>query len=167
MQGPYFPVSMDSAFRANVDFLEIGCGAEIDLGDGLTVKSFRCNHPNDALGYILEICGLKLAYVPDNELDGGPVTAAVTEALQGVDILIHDAQYSRHELANGKKNWGHSAWEDTVDLADAIGARKLYLFHHDPGTTDDDLNVRHLKAQEVFPDTTVAREGPPGTVEVG
>jgi ribonuclease BN (tRNA processing enzyme) len=76
-----------------------------------------------------------------------------------VDILIHDAQYTREQLATSKKGWGHSAWEDVVELAITSQVERLFLFHHDPDTSDTELNERQLLAQRLFPHTTVAREG--------
>ena len=34
-----------------------------------------------------------------------------------------------------------------------------FLFHHDPDATDEQLNERQFLAQQLFPNTTVAREG--------
>ena len=42
--------------------------------------------------------------------------------IQGVDILIHDAQYTPHDY-NKKRGWGHSCYVDTVNLANAAGVR--------------------------------------------
>src|SRR5216684_1084869 len=69
------------------------------------------------LGYLLQIKDRRIAYVTDHEHSIGQVSPNVLEMALGVDLLIHDAQYSREELANGKRGWGHSAWEDVVELA--------------------------------------------------
>jgi hypothetical protein len=50
--------------------------------------------------------------VTDHEHTCEQLSPTVLEAVHGVDILIHDAQYSRDELRQGKQSWGHSAWED-------------------------------------------------------
>jgi hypothetical protein len=34
---------------------------------------------------------------------------AGVEAVCGVEVLIHDAQYGQDELRQGKQGWGHSA----------------------------------------------------------
>lgn len=84
--------------------------------------------------------------------------------VKGVDLLIHDAQFDREQLA-GRRGWGHSAWEDVVDLAIQADVRRLFLFHHDPDATDDDLDARRDLAQARFPGADVAREGLAVTLE--
>ena len=37
--------------------------------------------------------------------------------------------------------------------------QQLFLFHHDPAATDEHLNERQFLAQQLFPQTFVAREG--------
>jgi ribonuclease BN (tRNA processing enzyme) len=111
------------------------------------------------LGYLLQISKARIAYVSDHEHESGELSQGVLEMVQGVDALIHDAQYSREELANGKRGWGHSAWEDVVDLALEAQVKQLFLFHHDPNTTDEQLLERQLLARQLFPNTTAARDG--------
>ena len=87
------------------------------------------------------------------------LSPTVLEAVRGVDVLIHDAQYSRDELRHGKQGWGHSAWENVVQLALEAQVKQLYLFHHDPAATDEHLNERQFLAQQRFPHTFVAPAG--------
>ena len=56
----------------------------------------------------------------------------------GVDVLVHDAQYSAAEYVD-HVGWGHSALTHTLALATAAGVRRLVTFHHDPGHDDDTL----------------------------
>ena len=58
----------------------------------------------------------------------------------GVDLLIHDAQYTQVEFA-AKSTWGHCTIDYAVWLAAEAGARRLALFHHDPARRDDDLDA--------------------------
>ena len=50
-------------------------------------------------------------------------------------MLIHDSQYTPEEYPN-KKGWGHSAWQDVVQVARDAQAGRLVLFHHDPARND-------------------------------
>lgn len=159
MQVPYFPVDMDTLFQAQIKFREVEPKQVIQIGDDITVIPFRLTHPNAALGYLLQIQEVRIAYVSDHEHEPGKISQDVLEMVQGVEVLIHDAQYSREELASGKRDWGHSAWEDVVDLALESQVKHLLLFHHDPDATDEQLNERQFLAQQLFPNTTVAREG--------
>jgi phosphoribosyl 1,2-cyclic phosphodiesterase len=159
MQAPYFPVDMHTVFRAQVTFHEVEAKRSVEVYPNLFVTPFRLTHPNGALGYLLQVEGRRIAYVTDHEHAIGQLSPEVREMVFGADLLIHDAQYSREELANGKRGWGHSAWEDVVELAIVSRVEHLVLFHHDPEATDEMLNERQFLAQEKFPYTTVAREG--------
>jgi phosphoribosyl 1,2-cyclic phosphodiesterase len=159
IQHPFFPVEMKDLFRAQIDFRELACGETVELHPEIRVTAFRLTHPNAALGYVLQLAEQRVAYVTDHEHACEQLSPTVLEAVRGVDILIHDAQYSRDELRQGKQGWGHSAWEDVVQLAQEAQVQQLFLFHHDPAATDEILNERQFLAQQVFPQTFVAREG--------
>jgi ribonuclease BN (tRNA processing enzyme) len=53
----------------------------------------------------------------------------------GVDLLIHDAQYTASELP-ARLHFGHSAADDAVGLANECAVGRVLLFHHDPDRTD-------------------------------
>jgi ribonuclease BN (tRNA processing enzyme) len=59
------------------------------------------------------------------------VDEAVLELCAGVDLLIHDAQYTEDEFS-AKADWGHCTVDYAVNVAVQAGARRLALFHHDP-----------------------------------
>ena len=62
------------------------------------------------------------------------------ELVDGVDLLLHDAQYTAAELAT-RPHFGHSASTTRVALAERGGVGRLLLFHHDPGRTDDEVDA--------------------------
>lgn len=81
---------------------------------------------------------------------------------QGATLLIHDAEYDEDEYANQgvvRQGWGHSTWCMATDVALTAGVRQLALFHHSPSHDDAFLEAMERKAQAVFPDTLLAREG--------
>ena len=55
-------------------------------------------------------------------------------------MLIHDAQHTAAELP-AKADFGHSAVEYAVGLAEGCRAKQVLLFHHDPPRTDDELDA--------------------------
>ena len=159
IQHPFFPVEMQHLFRAHINFRELESGESVALDARTRVTAVRLTHPNAALGYVLQLDALRVAYITDHEHPLEQCSPQVREAVTGVDLLIHDAQYSRDEIRHGKQGWGHSAWEDVVDLAREAQVKQLFLFHHDPEATDEHLNARQFQAQQRFPPTFVAREG--------
>ena len=44
-------------------------------------------------------------------------------------------------------------------LAQAAGVKKLAIFHHDPGRSDDALDAIGAKAADMFAGAIIAREG--------
>jgi phosphoribosyl 1,2-cyclic phosphodiesterase len=159
MQAPYFPVDMETAFQAHIKFQELFPNQAFRIYDAITVTPFRLNHPNAAVGYRVKVEDVKVAYVSDHEHNLRQIYPEFLEMMRELDVLIHDAQYSRNDLKHGKEGWGHSAWEDVVDLAREAQVEQLFLYHHDPDATDEQLNERQFLAQQIFSPTLVAREG--------
>jgi phosphoribosyl 1,2-cyclic phosphodiesterase len=159
MQSPYFPVHMETIFQARTSFREVETRRAIALHSDIVVIPFRLTHPDGALGYLLHIGDRRIAYVTDHEHHLCQLSPEVLAMTSGVDLLIHDAQYSRTQIITEKRGWGHSAWEDVVALALEADVGQLVLFHHDPEATDEILQERQFMAQAQFPHTIVAREG--------
>jgi phosphoribosyl 1,2-cyclic phosphodiesterase len=83
-----------------------------------------------------------LAYVPDHALHSGTDAAAlarVTAFVRGADVLVHDAEYVAAEQATAAE-YGHATIETVLDLADRAAVGELYLTHHAPARTDDQLD---------------------------
>jgi ribonuclease BN (tRNA processing enzyme) len=79
-----------------------------------------------------------IAYLPDHAPMAG-VSDQLREQLAGVDVLLHDAQFTEAErrLAD---DYGHATIEETITLAGEAGVGHLVLFHHSPVRTDDQLD---------------------------
>jgi ribonuclease BN (tRNA processing enzyme) len=73
-------------------------------------------------------------------LDLEAVDPAVLELCQGVDLLIHEGQYTAQEFA-AKPDWGHCTIDYAMRVAVQSGARRLCVFHHDPWRSDDELDT--------------------------
>jgi phosphoribosyl 1,2-cyclic phosphodiesterase len=172
MDSAYFPVAMKD-LPSHPDVEEAGdhfsCGP-------VEVEGFFTNHPGLCAGYKLLTSVGTIVYVSDNELnfEGQAIHLPAETAdhmhqrfiatLQGARVLIHDAQYTRAEYKS-KITWGHSAFEDTVELAGESGVEHLILFHHDPMRTDAQINQMVLDARAIVAErgwemrVDAAREG--------
>jgi phosphoribosyl 1,2-cyclic phosphodiesterase len=165
---PFFPVPLDKVLR-DVRFHELGDGEDFGIGDA-KVRTRTVPHPGTTLGYRIEADGRAIAYVPDHQqpADGGPIGEGVLELCEGVDVLVHDAQYTDFELAH-KADWGHSTVDFAVDLAVRAGVGHLVLFHHDPSHDDEALDAMLERAAKLAAShglaVSSAREGV--TVEPG
>ncbi|MDR0996667.1 MAG: HD domain-containing protein, partial [Zoogloeaceae bacterium] len=96
----------------------------------------------------LHVDGATVVYTGDHEIDRESDPACVRERqwLTGADIAIVDATYNRADYQRG---WGHSTWEDWLDVALESGLPRLILSHHLPTRTDADLDqlAEALKAR--------------------
>lgn len=138
---PYFPISW-SDLRGDYRFHEVS-GTDIVVGDA-KVMVRDVPHVGRTNGYRIELGGVTVAYVSDHQMlckQGRTVPAGVRALADGVDLLIHDAQYTPEEFAE-KSHWGHCTVDFAVHVALESGARRLALFHHDP--SHDDATVDRL-----------------------
>ncbi len=81
-------------------------------------------------------------------MDRTTVSADVLELCDGVDLLIHDSQYTEEEFVE-LFDWGHSTPAYAVHVATVSGARRLDMFHHDPGHTDRQIDTMLRAARQV------------------
>jgi phosphoribosyl 1,2-cyclic phosphodiesterase len=147
---PLFPVRVRD-FK-NVRFHDVGPGTH-RVGS-VHVDADLIAHPGPTLGFRLGEEGGTLAYLPDHEPALGerewvvdPRWTSGFDLIAGVDVLIHDAQYTEEEYWH-RVGWGHSTLAHAIMLASGAGARALVPFHHDPEHTDDDID-RMLAGAEV------------------
>jgi ribonuclease BN (tRNA processing enzyme) len=103
------------------------------------VRAFEVAHKGGrTFGYTLRQGGGSMGYVPDHAPELG-VSADALSALEGVDVLVHDAQFLEHERPRAV-DYGHATVDDAIRLAGRVGARSLVLFHHGPHRVDDALD---------------------------
>ena len=111
----------------------------------------------DDADHLLKQESKTLAYCTDIE-HGERLDEDVIEMARDADLLIHDAQYTRGELPD-KKGWGHSSWEQAIEVASRAGVKRLALTHHDPEHDDRFLTEMERDCQREFSECFVAREG--------
>lgn len=153
----YFPVTVEM-LNAEIDF--VTQETEMTSYDGFSVEFMHANHPVETAIYKFRIADHVIVFAPDNE-----ITAEFRQELAAfiadADVLIHDSNYDRDTYPR-KIGWGHSAWEDVVDLAASAGVKHLYLTHHDP-TSNDEMLIRREQSlaphRHRFTRLTLAREG--------
>ncbi len=120
-------------------------------------RHLRHNHPGGAYSYRLTQGNKTVVYCTDIE-HGDTIDERVVELSRDADLLIHDAQYTPAELTE-KKGWGHSSWEQAIEVATRAGVKQLALVHHDPEHDDQFLTDLEKECQREFSDCFIAREG--------
>ena len=185
MKAPYFPVETET-WLANIEYLDSRKGI-LERGP-ITVEHFNVHHPGSTYGYRIHAGRKTIVYASDNELsfinqsidqrkaefdeDEQRLLEEMKEEakwrsiefMEGVDLLIHDAQYTPADYAK-KRGWGHSCYIDTVHSAMDARVKNLWLFHHDPNYDDDTIDDLHRHSVELITERKsktvchVAREG--------
>ena len=154
---PYFPLRTGE-LRGEIRFHEL-VTERVTLG-GAVVTARPIAHRGTTYGYRVDWAGASVAYLSDHQAPPAldRVDDDVLELAGGVDLLIHDAQYTVEEWRT-KGGWGHSTMDYAVLVATEAGARRLALFHHDPDHDDDQMDrlapgarrtAERLGAGEVF-----------------
>ncbi len=154
MQEDFFPVPLNEMGASFTFYQPEVYSQQTEVG---YVKVSKHNHPGDSYGYRFESDGKILVYCTDVEHVGG-IDQSVVALAQDADLLIHDAQYTAEELKE-KKGWGHSSWEEAVEVAKQAGVKRLALFHHDPEHTDAFLFAMEMECKRRFPNVFLAKEG--------
>jgi phosphoribosyl 1,2-cyclic phosphodiesterase len=140
---PLFPVHLRD-LPCRLTLHEVPCD-EVTVGE-LRISSALVCHPGPTVGYRIAGPRGTLAYLPDHEpalgvrdfpahrdwTSGYPIAA-------GVDLLIHDAQYTTAEY-HTHVGWGHSSLEHALRFAALANVKRLVPFHHDPAHDDNDLD---------------------------
>jgi phosphoribosyl 1,2-cyclic phosphodiesterase len=154
MKTEYFPVPLKE-MGAKFNFLQIEKN-QLNINDSkLTV--IKQNHPGGSFGYRLEDKGEILVFCTDLE-HGETVLPEIVDFSRNADVLVHEAQYTTEELKLFR-GWGHSSYEQAIELAEKAGVKKLVITHHDPDHDDAFLTQMEKECQERFPNCVLAREG--------
>lgn len=139
---PLFPVHIRD-LPCRLHFHEVPRG-QFRIGAFLVNAQYVC-HPGPTVGYRITENNRVLTYLPDHEPALGvrdfPLSGEWTsgwELARNADVLIHDAQYSTEEYTT-RVGWGHSTYEQALQFAKLVKARRMILFHHDPDRTDAEL----------------------------
>jgi ribonuclease BN (tRNA processing enzyme) len=147
---PLFPVRLRDLPSVTVHDLAPGT---LEIGPFTVVAEFVI-HPGQTYGYRIENDGRTLAYLPDHEPALGPGSipddprwTSGHDLAAGVDLLIHDAQYTDDEYPD-RVGWGHSTLTHAVDFAELAGVGRLLTFHHEPNHSDEEIDAHHAEVDE-------------------
>jgi phosphoribosyl 1,2-cyclic phosphodiesterase len=151
MAPPYFPVPYGET-SAMVSYAEdISCRVSFQIGT-LAVEAIPLSHPNTGMGYKFTEGGRSFVFLTDNELHyhhaGSVPYDRYIEFVAGVDLLMHDAEYTPEEYPS-RRRWGHSTYMDALALALEGGVQRLGLFHLNQDRTDRQVDAIVSKCREI------------------
>ncbi|HXH08555.1 MAG TPA: MBL fold metallo-hydrolase [Alphaproteobacteria bacterium] len=147
---PLFPVRLrDLPCRLSLHDVPL---ERFEIGS-LQITAALVMHPGPTVGYRITENGVSLTYLPDHEPALGaahfPADAdwmSGYELAAGVDLLIHDAQYTDTEY-QAHVGWGHSSLSQTIAFAAKAHVKRLVPFHHDPAHSDEVLDRLFAEAR--------------------
>lgn len=166
MESPYFPISMQQ-MPGHIAIHELQ-EMKFNINE-IPVQSHFLNHPGNCTGYRLATPGGSISYLPDIELHQRlrerwdndtaliapneretepPEDRDLIEFIRDSDVLIVDSQYNAREYEE-HVGWGHSCVEDSVAFALHANVKRLFLFHHDPDHTDEQISHMVARARQM------------------
>ena len=153
MKSEYFPVPLEG-MGATFNFLRLNQN-ELIQNDAV-LRVIKQNHPGDSYGYRLEDNEKSVVICTDIE-HGNSILPEIVDFCENADLLVHEAQYTSEELES-HRGWGHSSYEQAIEVAERAGVKKLVITHHDPEHNDAFLVKTERECQDRFPNCFLARE---------
>jgi ribonuclease BN (tRNA processing enzyme) len=135
---PYWPCSLtDYSGTLDVHALNL----PMKIGEVL-IEGMEGNHPGGCVIMKLSYQGKSIVYATDYEYERTSFERLKAFA-KDCDLLLYDAQYTEEEYEK-KKGFGHSTAEKGIELMNSCKAKRMLLVHHDPQSTDNELERREL-----------------------
>jgi phosphoribosyl 1,2-cyclic phosphodiesterase len=151
---PFFPVPIEHLpNRPAIEVIEPG---PIRIA-GFDIEAIALTHPGGSLAYRIRGLTGDLVYATDHEFGDPETDEAFGAFAQGAAALILDAHFTPDEMA-AHRGWGHSDWRTGAEFAARHDVGGLWLFHHKPGRTDEELVGIANAARRIFPATEAAGE---------
>ncbi len=138
-----FPVAFDW-LRAKIEFKVLTPGKTYNI-DGIDVDLMPQDHSHVSYAWKFRKNGKAFVFSTDAEhrMDDVEDKEAFEAFFDQADLVVCDTMYSLAESITLKADWGHSSNVMAVNLCHGAGAKKLVLFHHEPTSTDADIDALH------------------------
>ena len=153
-RSPFFPVPYQRL--PNQPLVEMVQPGSLPV-PGFEVRALDLNHPGGALAYRIRGTQGDFVYATDHEFGDPRFDGPLAAFAKGASAIAIDAHFTPEEML-GYKGWGHSDWRTCAEFAAANDIERLWLFHHKPGRTDEQLIDIRTAAREIFHETDTASE---------
>lgn len=148
MARPFWPLQIsDLESRLRFTALDGPVPAEPMKYGQLLVNWCPLHHPGGCSAYRVDEPASGASVVIATDMEWGDATPVERAAFLRLcttpgpaDVLLMDAQYTAEEYER-YHGWGHSTWEQALELAAQVKARRLLTTHHDPAKNDVALDV--------------------------
>ena len=158
---PYWPLPVER-MSAQLAFAEFAA-EEIHVGH-LRVRGCPVPHPGGCMAYRIDDSGgASVVFATDlewqNRTDADETAfLKMGRAPRPADMLILDAHFARAD-AKAFAGWGHSSWEDDLEIAQSAGVKRVLLGHHAPDAEDKALRALEQQVKKRSPGSMLARAG--------
>lgn len=161
MSNNLFPAGIDSMNGIkSVTVLKQTDKLEFKLKNGLLVieTKFLDVHPLGGV-YVYKFIYNNKSFVFATDVEGKKEgLRELIEFSEGVDLLIHDAQYEDKEYEK-KKGWGHSTAGMAIRNAELANVKTLCLTHYNPDDSDEYLDNKLVKLKKIYSNLIFAKDG--------
>lgn len=148
LRPPFWPLGIDD-FPARLYF------HEISPGDTFTINQFVIStilgiHPGGSILYRLESSEKRLIYALDCEIYEANKLffKSISDFIYRSDLLIWDTNFTQSDF---RPSWGHSTWEQGINLGHQAHVRKILMTHYNWEYTDSFLKQQEsLSDQDAF-----------------
>jgi len=162
---PYWPVSWER-MNAHIEFVALprpdGC---LTVRQNLRVCGCPVPHPGGCVAYRIEdsISGKSVVFATDLEWEKRtPAEETAFRMLcttpEPANLLVIDAHFGRVQR-EAFAGWGHTSWEDGLEIAASTGIPRVLLGHHAPAADDATLRALEQQVKDVSPGAALARAG--------
>ena len=164
MEPTVFPVQFGQ-IGSTIKFHQISDGERIKVADA-AITTTELKHPGNAYAYRVEADNAVTIIATDAEYQSldNVDTLKYRNFYANADALIFDAMFSVRE-SFVKEDWGHSSALIGADMAIEAHVKRLLLFHHDPASSDTEIEEIRSQTEEYLGqqgyslEVLIAREG--------
>jgi ribonuclease BN (tRNA processing enzyme) len=133
--------------------------SKYSLNECLVVKMFKSSHPEQTISYRFEerSTGRIGVILTDHEKQAGLPMELGTH-LRGAHFIAMDSQYTEERYNHPKfptAGFGHATPDYCATTALQVECEHLGLIHHDPESTDEDVDSILASAQRILQDSEI------------
>ena len=166
IQPPFWPLpleTMESVKRFRI--LDDESMAAPSAYGGLNVRWCPTMHPGGSTAFRIDEPATGKGLVIATDLEWSESSPEQQEQLVDLcatpcaaDWLVFDGKYAPGQYAP-YRGWGHSTWQEGIDLARDSGVEHLLITHHGNDLNDEGAAAREREIQAVWSQAALAREG--------
>ncbi len=112
---------------------------------GFRIQAIETHHPGQTLTFCIQYGPDTVVYTPDHAVGDKVIDANLLSLANMADLWILNGHYTPKELEH-HKTWGHSSYQQAINLALQAQVKTVALFHHNPDHDDTTLDQMHLDA---------------------